>query len=81
MARRHGEDIVRVWAVAADAVGVAEDVGELPRELDGAGGGGVFAGIVGIGVEDAVWFGLGVFRVCFCVGGKNVIWSASAQFR
>lgn len=43
----------------------------MPCELDGACGGGVFAWVVGVGVEDAVWFGLGVFGV-FLVGERDM---------
>lgn len=64
MAPRDDQDIILVGTGAADAVGVAQDVGELACELNGGGCGDVFVdGVVGVGVKDAIWFGVGPLGV------------------
>lgn len=49
--------------MAANAVGVAEDISELSGELDGPRRIDLLVKILGLSLEDAVWLGLGILRV------------------
>ena len=69
----YGHDIF-VWAIRADAVRVAEAVGDALGEVAGLGLGEGVGGVCCVAVEDCIFFGEGVGRVCVYRGLEGIFW-------